>query len=234
MPSLSRQASLPTAGPAAARRSAASRTVNLSGIYFITDRTYCSLPVVEMVAAVLESGIRIVQYRDKDRSRREFYAEALRLRELTRSFNALLIINDHADIAAAVEADGLHLGQDDLPLPEARTIVGTMPIGLSTHSLGQAREAEAAGADYIGFGPLFHTTTKDAGRPQGLDNLGLITQNVRVPVVAIGGISLETAASVFNAGARAIAVATGICRGDIRKNAAAFALLAGAGQKSQP
>ena len=197
-----------------------------SGIYFITDRTYCRLPVHEMVSAVLNAGIRIIQYRDKDRTRREIYEEAAKLRELTSSFNALLIINDHVDIAVAVDADGLHLGQDDLPLKEAKKLVGNMLVGISTHSVAQAREAEAGGADYIGFGPIFHTTTKDAGSPQGLDNLRLIKQNVSIPVVAIGGISLDNAHSVFSAGADALAVATGICRGNINENAALFAGLA--------
>jgi len=201
--------------------------MNLSGIYFITDRTYCSLPIYEMVSAVLDAGIRIIQYRDKDRTRREIYGEAARLRELTHAFDAVLIINDHADIAVAVEADGLHLGQDDLPLKEARRIVGKMLIGISTHSIAQATEAEAGGADYIGFGPIFHTTTKDAGAPQGLDNLRMIKQNVSIPVVAIGGISLESAQSVFSAGADAVAVATAICRGEIKENAEKFARIAG-------
>lgn len=205
--------------------------MDLKGIYFITDRTYCDLPVVEMVSVVLRAGIRIIQYRDKDRTRRELYEEAARLRELTRSFNAVLIVNDHADIAAAVDADGLHLGQDDLPLKEARMVVGDMMIGISTHSLDQARTAETEGADYIGFGPIFQTTTKDAGSPQGLDNLSLIKQNVSIPVVAIGGISLETAQSVFNAGADAIAVATGICRGQIKENAEKFEQIAGEMEK---
>ncbi|MBA4374031.1 MAG: thiamine phosphate synthase [Thermodesulfovibrio sp.] len=200
--------------------------MNLSGIYFITDRTYCSLPVYDMVSTVLEAGVRIIQYRDKDRTRRELYTEAARLRELTRAHSAILVINDHADIAAAVDADGLHLGQGDLPLKEARKVVGQMLIGISTHSPAQAGKAETEGADYIGFGPMFHTTTKDAGTPQGLDNLRLIKQNVSIPVVAIGGISLETAASVFSAGADAIAVATGICRGEIKENTARFARIA--------
>jgi thiamine-phosphate pyrophosphorylase len=138
----------------------------------------------------------------------------------------MLIINDHADIAVAVDADGLHLGQDDLPLKEAGKLVGNMLVGISTHSIAQAREAEAGGADYIGFGPIFHTTTKDAGSPQGLDNLRLIKQNVSIPVVAIGGISLDNAHSVISAGADALAVATGICRGNINENAALFAGLA--------
>jgi thiamine-phosphate pyrophosphorylase len=197
-----------------------------SGIYFITDRTYCDLSVHEMVSAVLNAGIRIIQYRDKDRTRGEIYEEAAKLRELTRSFDAMLIINDHADIALAVDADGLHLGQDDLPLKEARKLVGNMLVGISTHSVAQAREAEAGRADYIGFGPIFQTTTKDAGSPQGLDNLRLIKQNVSIPVVAIGGISRDNADSVISAGADALAVATGICKGNINDNAALFVKLA--------
>ncbi|MHB8882616.1 MAG: thiamine phosphate synthase [Thermodesulfovibrionales bacterium] len=197
--------------------------MDISGICFITDRTYCDLPVTDMVAVVLKAGIRFIQYRDKDRTRRELYEEAVKLRELTRGFNATLIINDHADIALAVGADGVHLGQDDLPLREARRLMGSRIIGISTHSLEQARKAEGGGADYIGFGPVFHTTTKDAGAPKGLDNIRLIKQNVSIPVVAIGGINSDNIVSVFDAGADAAAVATGICRGNIKENAGLFA-----------
>jgi thiamine-phosphate pyrophosphorylase len=201
------------------------------GIYFITDRTYCSLSLPEMVSAVLKAGIRFIQYRDKDRTRREIYYEALRLRELARSFNAAFIINDHADIALAVDADGLHLGQEDLPLKEARRIVGRKIIGISTHNLRQALEAEAGGADYIGFGPIFNTSTKDAGLPKGLDNLRTIKQNVSIPVVAIGGINAGNITQVFDSGADAAAIATGICKGDINKNAE---LLVGLARKQYP
>jgi len=178
----------------------------LNGLCFITDRKYCSLPVYDMVSVVLKAGIKFVQYREKDRTRREIYAEALRLRELTNNFNATLIINDHADIALAINADGVHLGQDDLPLREARRIMGTRIVGISTHDLLQAKEAEAGGADYIGFGPVFHTTTKDAGAPRGIDNLRLIKQNVSIPVVAIGGVGIANISSVCDAGADAVAV----------------------------
>jgi thiamine-phosphate pyrophosphorylase len=201
--------------------------MDISGVYFITDRTYCSLSPFEMADAVLKAGIRVIQYRDKDRPRREIYYEALRLRELTLFFDALLIINDHADIALAVEADGLHLGQEDLPLKEARRLMGSRIIGISTHILAEAKEAEAGGADYIGFGPIFETSTKDAGLPKGLDNLRTIKQNVSVPVVAIGGINAANIRQVFDAGADAAAVATGICRGDISKNAGLLAGMAG-------
>jgi thiamine-phosphate pyrophosphorylase len=192
------------------------------GICFITDRTYCDIPVYEMTAAVLEAGVTFIQYREKGETRRTIYQEALRLRELTRSFGAVLIINDHADIALAVDADGVHLGQEDLPLNEARRIMGGKIIGISTHDLSQARHAEKGGADYIGFGPIFHTTTKDAGAPKGTDSIRMIKGAVGIPLVAIGGISPDNAASVFEAGADAAAVATAICRGDIRENAGKF------------
>ncbi|MBI5633486.1 MAG: thiamine phosphate synthase [Nitrospirae bacterium] len=192
------------------------------GICFITDQTCVSLPLLDMVKRVLDGGITFVQYREKRRSRREIHEEAIRLRDLTRSYNAVFIINDHADIALAVDADGVHLGQDDLPLKEARKIMGRKIVGISTHNLEQAEEAEAGGADYIGFGPIFHTTTKDAGTPQGVDILGIIKQNCSIPVVAIGGIGIETAADVMRAGADAVAVATAICKGDITQNAKRF------------
>jgi thiamine-phosphate pyrophosphorylase len=193
--------------------------MRLSGVYFITDKTYCRLSAVEMTRAVLDAGVRIVQYREKNASRRRIYEEAVALRELTVSYGALLIINDHADIALAVGADGVHLGQDDLPLAETRRLMGGRIIGISTHSIGEAEAAAAGGADYIGYGPVFHTTTKDAGRPQGVDNLRVITHNVSVPVVAIGGIDNTSIESVFDAGAAAAAVATAICRGDVFENA---------------
>lgn len=192
------------------------------GICFITDQTYSCLPAIDMVKLVLDAGITFIQYREKQRTRQEIYDEAIKLRDLTRSYNAVFIINDHADIALAVEADGVHLGQDDLPLCEARKIMGRKIVGISTHSLEQAQSAEAGGADYIGFGPIFHTSTKDAGKPKGVDILKTIKQNVNIPVVAIGGISIDTVADVMNAGADAVAVATAICKGEIMQNAKRF------------
>jgi len=192
------------------------------GICFITDRTYSDLPFPDMVKCVLDAGITFIQYREKEKTRREIHDEAMRLRDLTRSYNAALIINDYADIALAVEADGVHLGQDDLPLKEARKIMGRRIIGISTHSIEQVKQAEAGGADYIGFGPIFHTSTKDAGAPKGVDILTIIKQNCSIPVVAIGGIGIDTVADVMRAGADAVAVATAICKGEITQNAKRF------------
>lgn len=175
-----------------------------------------------MVMAALEAGIRWIQYREKNETRRVIYKEALRLRQLTVEFGASLIVNDYADIAAAVEADGVHLGQDDLPLKEARKIMGERIIGISTHSLSEAMKAERDGADYIGFGPIFQTSTKDAGEPKGVSVLEEIKRNVSVPVVAIGGVSLENLGSVLYAGADAVAVASAILRGEISENVRSF------------
>lgn len=190
-----------------------------NSIYFITDRKYCDLPIYDMVSAVLDAGIRFIQYREKDRTRREIHEEASRLRELTRRYDALLFINDHADIALAVDADGVHLGQDDLPIEEARRIMGEKIIGISTHGPEQAKSAERGGADYIGFGPVFHTTTKDAGSPKGVDALRSVREVVGIPVVAIGGINEDNIEVVLDAGADAAAVATAICKGNIAENA---------------
>ena len=195
----------------------------LGGLCFITDRKACKLSCEDMTLKVLRAGLKWVQYRDKEKSRREIYEEAIRLRKLTKDFNAVLIVNDYADIALAVGADGVHLGQDDLPIRETRKIMGSNKIiGISTHSLEQAKEAEKEGADYIGFGPVFHTVTKDAGRPKGTDMLQEIKRHVQIPVIAIGGINLENIKLVLDTGVDAVAVASAILSGDIIENTTRF------------
>jgi thiamine-phosphate diphosphorylase len=135
----------------------------------------------------------------------------------------VFLVNDHTDIAIAVNADGVHLGQDDLPLKESRKIMGRKKIiGISTHTVEQAIDAEKDGADYIGFGPVFNTTTKDAGSPKGIDMLHEIKKQVHIPVVAIGGINLENIRSVLDAKADAVAVASAILSGDIADNTKRF------------
>jgi len=155
----------------------------------------------------LSAGVRFFQYRDKKRTRRDIYATVKDLTQAARQAKALFLVNDHADIAAAVDADGVHLGQDDLPISAARKLLGKNKcIGISTHSPDEARSAEAEGADYIGFGPLFPTSTKDAGRVQGIRNLAVIRSMVTVPVIAIGGISLANIREVLSNGADGAAV----------------------------
>lgn len=195
----------------------------LGGLCFITDRNISGLSCKDMTLKVLMTGVRWVQYREKWKSRREIYEEAVRLQRFTYDYNATFIVNDYADIAMCVDADGVHLGQDDLPLKEARKILGRDKIiGISTHSLEQAIEAERGGADYIGFGPVFHTLTKKAGKPKGTDLLRKVKEQVNVPVVAIGGISLKNIGSVLHTGVDAVAVASAILVGDIEKNVRQF------------
>jgi thiamine-phosphate pyrophosphorylase len=193
------------------------------GLCFITDRKACELSYEEMTLKVLKAGVRWLQYRDKRRSRRKIYEESIRLKKITKEFNAVFIVNDYADIALAVNAEGVHLGQDDLPIGEARKIIGKDKIiGISTHNLKQAIEAEKQGADYIGFGPVFHTVTKDAGIPKGTEMLQEIRMQVHVPVVAIGGINIENIRSVLDTGVDAVAVASAILSGDIENNVKVF------------
>jgi thiamine-phosphate pyrophosphorylase len=193
------------------------------GLYFITGQETDTLSFEEMILRVLQAGVKWVQYRGKDLSRRKIYEESIRLMDIIKTFDASLIINDHPDIAIAADAHGVHLGQDDLPVKEARKIMGKNRIvGISTHTVEQARDADRDGADYIGFGPVFHTTTKDAGRPRGVEMLREIKRQVRIPVVAIGGITAENVRPVLEAGADAVAVSSALLRGDIEENAKRF------------
>ena len=195
----------------------------LGGICFITDRRSCGLDWVDMTKEVLDAGVKWVQYRDKESDRYTLFETATRLRELTRQAGACFVMNDYPDIAAAVGADGVHLGQEDMPLAEARRVLGKgKVIGISTHSIEEALEAERAGADYIGFGPVFTTDTKDAGSPKGTDLLVLVRQKVSIPVVAIGGITPDGLPIVMKAGAQAVAVASAILSGEIVSNVARF------------
>jgi len=159
----------------------------------------------------LAAGVRFFQYRSKNGPRKDIYNASLQLAGIARGAGALFIVNDHADIAAATGADGVHLGQDDLPIAEARKVLGEGKIvGLSTHSREQALAAETAGADYIGFGPIFATSTKDAGVAQGVERIRDIKQAVRVPVIAIGGINRDTVRAVMSAGADGVAVISAV------------------------
>jgi thiamine-phosphate pyrophosphorylase len=176
-----------------------------------------------MVITALKAGVQWIQYRDKESTRRDVHTAALRLRDITARFGATFIVNDYADIALATRADGVHLGQDDLPLSVARKIMGADKIiGISTHNVEQAVKADKDGADYIGFGPVFHTITKDAGSPRGIGMLREVTKQVHIPVIAIGGITPDNAGSALAAGADAVAVASAILRGNIEYNISRF------------
>lgn len=181
----------------------------LPKVYPLTDVTLTGLSHAEQVRRLAEGGASIIQLREKTMAAREFYEEARIAQLVARQYSIKLIINDRADIAAAIGADGVHLGQDDLPVSAAREMLGPKAIiGLSTHNLGQAQEAVRLPVDYIAVGPIFSTVTKaDTAQVLGLAGLKAIRQEVgEVPLVAIGGISVELARQVIDAGASAIAL----------------------------
>lgn len=197
--------------------------VNNHALYLITDRTISNLSLKKIVRQALSAGIKIIQIREKNLSKKELYTEIVSLKPLFARHRALLIVNDYVDIAYIINADGVHLGQKDMPIKETRKILGDNKIiGISTHSLKQALDAQGAGADYIGFGPIFKTTTKNAGHPKGVNALVEVKKHIKIPVIAIGGITVENVPEVFRAGADAVAVISGILTGDIKTNTEKF------------
>jgi thiamine-phosphate pyrophosphorylase len=167
---------------------------------------------LEVTRQMLEAGIQIIQYREKDLKLKEQYRECLAIRKLTADYGACFIVNDHLDLALAVDADGVHLGQDDLPAAEVRRLLGTQKVlGVSTHSPEQAVAAVRAGADYIGVGPIFKTfTKKDVCDPVGLNYLDYVVANLKIPHVAIGGIKESNLGEIVRHGARCVALVTEI------------------------
>jgi thiamine-phosphate pyrophosphorylase len=168
---------------------------------------------VALAQILLEAGARILQLRLKEAGSRDFLAAAREIVALCRARGAILIVNDRADIAKLAGADGVHVGQDDLPLADARAIVGADSIvGVSTHSVEQARTAVAGGADYIGFGAIYSGGLKNVANAQGLERLRAVRAAVSLPIVAIGGITEEAMPEVLAAGADAAAIITDVVR----------------------
>jgi thiamine-phosphate pyrophosphorylase len=167
---------------------------------------------VHVVAEMLEAGIKLIQYREKEKEGLPRYRECLEIRRLTRDAGAIFIVNDYVDLAIMVDADGVHLGQDDYPIEVVRPLVGEdMIIGMSTHSTEQAQDAISRGADYIGVGPLFRTfTKKNVCEPVGFEYLDYAVANISIPFVAIGGIKTHNVAEVRRHGARCVALVTEI------------------------
>jgi thiamine-phosphate pyrophosphorylase len=164
------------------------------GLYAITAENFSNgRDNITIVNEMLDAGIKTLQYRDKYKTKLEKFKQCEIIRKLTLEYNVFFVVNDDVDIALAVESDGLHLGQDDLPISNARKIVGdNMFIGVSTHSPTQALEAQKQGADYIGVGPIFKTLTKDnVCAPVGFEYLKYCINNIKVHKVAIGGIKLS-------------------------------------------
>lgn len=173
----------------------------MKGYYFITDENLSRAGNLSDVKNAVEAGVEVVQYRCKEASSQLLYNEAKELRALCKG--TLFLVNDRVDIAVAVDADGVHIGQDDLPYAAARKQLGPKKIiGVTVHSVEEAIEAEKNGADYLGVSPIFVTQTKlDAGKPAGITLIEQIKKAVSLPLVAIGGINLKNAPEVIAAGA---------------------------------
>ncbi len=169
-----------------------------------------------VIAAAIRGGATIVQYRAKNTSTRQMIEEALELRELCHAQGIPLIINDRVDVALAVDADGVHVGQDDMPAAFARRLIGPGKIlGVSAENVKEAQTAIAEGADYLGVGAVFATGTKaDAGEPIGLQGLMRVARASAVPIVGIAGINAKNAASVIRAGAVGVAVISAVVSAD--------------------
>ena len=194
-------------------RTLVTQLIRKKGLYGLTAEKFSlGRSNADVVAAMLDAGVRIIQYREKTKKMGLKYEECLRLRAMTREAGAAFIVNDDIDLALLVGADGVHVGQEDLPVAAVRTLVGEkMAIGLSTHSPQQARAAVAHGADYIGVGPIFATQTKDdVCAPVGLEYLDFVVREIDLPFVAIGGIKEHNLAEVAAHGARCLALVTEI------------------------
>ena len=180
-------------------------------LYVLISSQFCPRSLRDGARAVLAGGADIIQLREKEVSDDVHLAYAAELRELTDEMGKLFIVNDRPDIAAIVGADGVHLGQHDLPIGEARRLLrpGAV-VGRSTHSIAQARAAVNEGADYVSIGPMFETATKDAGAPLGPNLLKDICRQIAVPVVPIGGITAENVGQLLDAGARRAAVCSAV------------------------
>ena len=184
------------------------------GLYFITDSTLTKIPVEEQVKPALKAGVKVIQYREKNLSTKEMYEQAIKIRNLTKG-KAIFIINDRIDICMAVNADGVHLGKNDIPYVYARRILPEKIIGLSTHNLQEALHAEKIGADYIAIGPIFPTETKkDHEKPVGIGNLKEISERIKTPLVAIGGINHANLKEVLSTGIKNFVMISAIIKNE--------------------
>ncbi len=181
-------------------------------LYVLTDRRLAGRSHEAQAAGAIGGGATAIQLREKDLPARDIVEVGRRLADLCRSAGVVFIVNDRADVAVACGADGVHVGEDDLPVAAARQIVGSGKIvGASAGTIEAAVRAEHEGADYLGVGSVFATLTKaDAGAPIGLDGLAAIARAVRIPIVGVGGITAENAAGVIRAGAAGVAVVSAV------------------------
>lgn len=185
-------------------------------VYLVTDAGFLhGRDFAECIEAALQGGVTLLQYRDKDADSHTMFERALLLKKLCAAYKVPLLINDRLDIAQAVQADGVHLGQSDLPVTVARKILGKQAvIGASAHNAAEAKQAIADGADYLGCGAVFGTTTKNDAGYLGLAGLQAIRQAVTVPIVGIGGVNCGNFEQVLQTGAQGAAIISGILAAD--------------------
>jgi thiamine-phosphate pyrophosphorylase len=200
--------------------------IPLAGLYVILDPTVRpGRPLTEVLDAAAAGGARIFQYRNKTASMKDAYDEAMSLRTRAKKLGVLFLVNDRCDLALAIDADGVHLGQSDLPYLSARRLLGPEKrIGVSTHTAGQVRDADRLSPDYIGFGPIFAPVSKTDHDPvvgiEGLRNIRALTS---LPVFAIGGIQAQHVRPLMDAGANGIAVVSAVVgASDVTAEAARF------------
>jgi thiamine-phosphate pyrophosphorylase len=196
-------------------------------LYLITDRHQTGgRPLTAVVREAFEGGVRAVQLREKDLSGRELFELASELRRITRDHGSRLIINERLDIALAVDADGVHIGASSLPVAAARRILGPgMLIGYSAHGVYEAGQAEADGADFVSFGPVYHTPSKSAyGAPLGVEKLAEAVRSLSIPVFALGGVKKSSISEVMATGAAGIALISAVMAAADPNDAAASLL----------
>ncbi len=207
------------------QRMTAAQKIRAAKLYAVTCPSPAGENYADMVRKAISGGADVIQLRDKNLSGRQLLEISRELTRICRAQDALFILNDRLDIAIAAGADGVHLGQDDMPLPEAREILKDLGlsqflIGASTHSLEQALKAESEDADYLGCGPVFATPTKPDYQAQGLELVRQYRANIRIPFVAIGGIDASNIEQVKEAGANCIAVVRAVFAQDDIESAA--------------
>ena len=181
-------------------------------IYLVTDEKACNgKDFYKCIEEAIKGGVKIVQLREKTLSTKDFFIKALKVKEICKNYGALFIINDRLDIAQAVEADGVHLGQSDMPIEKAKEILkNKFLIGVTARNVDEAIKAELEGADYIGSGAIFGTSTKDNAKKLEMEDLKKIVNSVKIPVFAIGGININNVWMLKNIGLQGICSVSGI------------------------
>lgn len=189
-------------------------------LYLVTDNSENEEKFLKTIEEAINGGVSVVQIREKTADTLEFYNLALKVKEITTKYDIPLIINDRVDVALAIDADGVHVGQSDMPCDVTRKLIGENKIlGVSAATISEAKKAESDGADYIGTGAVFPTATKDDAPKITKKDLSDIVKSINIPVVAIGGITLENASELKDSGIAGLSVVSAIMSADNPKKA---------------